>query len=281
MTSAPGFPRRPFLWLVLAGLGLSACHREAAAPKPAKAPGAAEPPAAGARIAVAAAADLKFALDEVIEEFRKSHPSTQVETTYGSSGNFFAQLSNKAPFDLYLSADMAYPRKLIEAGQAVKESEFPYAVGQIVIWVRNESSLDVQKGMDLLKDPAVKKIAIANPQHAPYGRAAEAALKHYGVYDDVKGRLVLGENIAQTAQFVDSGGADVGIIALSLALAPAMAEKGAFWPVPLEAYPPLEQGGVILNWARDRAATEELRAFLMGEEGRTILKRYGFILPEH
>ena len=203
-----------------------------------------------------------------------------VEPTYGSSGNFFAQLSNKAPFDIFLAADIDYPRKLIEQGQAVKESEFMYAIGHLVVWVRNESPLDVTGlGVQALVDPGVRKIAIANPKHAPYGRAAEAALKHLEVYGQVQDRLVLGENIAQAALFVESGAADVGIIALSLAMAPAMKEKGRYWSVPLDAYPRLEQGGAILNWARDRDATNAFRSFMTSEKGRNTLRRYGFQLP--
>ncbi|MDX2169151.1 MAG: molybdate ABC transporter substrate-binding protein [Deltaproteobacteria bacterium] len=241
---------------------------------------AAESGAAARRVNVAAAADLKFAFDEIAAAFHAANPSIEVLPTYGSSGNFFAQLSNKAPFDLYLSADIAYPKKLIEQGQGVADTAFNYAFGEIVVWVPKASALDVeQRGIEALLDPSAKKIAIANPQHAPYGRAAEAALKTLGVYDTVKDRLVLGENIAQTAQFVSSGAADVGIIALSLAVAPPMRDAGRFWRVPTDAYPPIEQGGVILQWAADRAAADALRAFMLGSEGRKILERYGFRLP--
>jgi molybdate transport system substrate-binding protein len=234
----------------------------------------------GREVRVAAAADLKFAFDDVASEFEKKHPGIKVTVTYGSSGNFFTQLSNKAPFDLFLSADIDYPHKLIESGLAVKDSEFLYAVGQIVVWVPSSSKLDLDRlGIEAVADPSVRKLAIANPKHAPYGRAAEAALKKLGVYDKVKDRLVLGENIAQTAQFVESGSADVGVIALSLALAPAMRDKGRYWTVPFDAYTRLEQGGVILEWAKDRKAAEALRAFMTADEGRAILKRHGFRLP--
>jgi molybdate transport system substrate-binding protein len=245
-----------------------------------KPPGAA--PEGGERVVtVAAAADLKFAFEEVAAEFHARHPGIQLRVTYGSSGNFFAQLSNRAPFDVFLSADIDYPRKLVEACLAAKESEFLYAVGHLVVWVRNSSTLDVEKlGIRAVLDPSVRKVAIANPRFAPYGRAAEAALKSLGVYDRVRDRLVLGENIAQTAQFVESGGADVGILALSLALAPGLREKGRYGEVPLDAYPRLEQGGAILNDARDPEAAQLLRVFLMSEAGRAILKRYGFSLPE-
>jgi molybdate transport system substrate-binding protein len=234
----------------------------------------------GREVRVAAAADLQFAFHELAAAFQKQNPGIKVTPTYGSSGNFFAQLSNDAPFDLFLSADTDYPRKLVEQGKAVKGSEFVYAVGHLVVWVPASSKLDVAKlGMRALTDPAAKKVAIANPKHAPYGRAAEAAMKKLGVYDEVKDRLVLGENVAQAAQFAESGAADVGVIALSLALAPTMRDKGRYAEVPLDAYPRLAQGGVLLSWAKDREAAEALRDFLTSAEGRAILNQYGFLPP--
>lgn len=239
------------------------------------------PPAKSRRLAIAAAADLKFALEEVRVAFHRDHPEIDVETTFGASGQLFAQLSNGAPFDLFLSADIQYPQKLIEQDLAHGDSEFQYALGHLVVWVTNDSPLDVEKlGIEAVVDERVKKIAIANPQHAPYGRASEAALKKLDVYERAQDRLVLGENIVQTAQFVESGSADIGLIALSLALAPAMKDKGRFWEVPLDAYPPLEQGGVILKRCLDRETADLFRSFLMGEQGREILKQYGFVLPK-
>ncbi|MFL5355904.1 molybdate ABC transporter substrate-binding protein [Archangium sp.] len=230
-------------------------------------------------LTIAAASDLKFALDELLKEFRAKHPGAQVQVTYGSSGNFLAQISNGAPFDLFLSADAAYPRKLAEQG-LLSDDVFSYAVGRLVVWVPKGSPLPVeQRGMDALREPAAKRIAIANPQHAPYGRAAEAAMKSKGVYDAVKDKLVLGENIAQTAQFVQSGSADVGIIALSLALAPAMKDQGRYWEVPLDAYPRMEQGGAILKRAEDPELARQFRDFLLGAEGKALLERHGFFLP--
>jgi molybdate transport system substrate-binding protein len=243
-------------------------------------PGSPGPESGKKEVRVAAAADLKFALDDVVKAFRRRQPDIDVKVTYGSSGNFFAQLSNRAPFDLFLSADVDYPRKLIEQGLADKQSEFLYAVGHLVLWVPKSSPLAVEKlGVKVLLDPSVKKVAIANPRHAPYGRAAEAALRSLGVYQQVEDKLALGDNIAQTAQFVQSGAADIGLLALSLAVAPAMRDQGRYWEVPLDAYPRLEQGGVILSWAQDRQAAQTLRSFLLGEEGRAVLKRYGFFLP--
>jgi molybdate transport system substrate-binding protein len=231
-------------------------------------------------VRVAAAADLKFALDEAVGEFHRGHPDLRVKVTYGASGNFFAQLSNRAPFDLFLSADMDYPRRLIAEGLADKESEFVYAVGHLVLWVPKDSPLDLDKlGVRAMLDPAVKKLAIANPRLAPYGRAAEAVLKKMGLFDQLKDKLVFGENIAQTAQFVETGAADAGLIALSLALAPTMRERGRFCDVPADAYPRLEQGGVILGWAADRGAVLAFQNYLASPEGKAVLRRYGFSLP--
>jgi molybdate transport system substrate-binding protein len=231
-------------------------------------------------VRVAAAADLKFAMDEIRDAFQRQHPEIEVVVTYGSSGNFYSQLSNRAPFDMFLSADLDYPRRLIQQGFGLAESEFPYAVGSIVVWVQRASPIDVEKlGIQALLDPAVRKIAVANPVHAPYGRAAEAAMQKLEVFEKVRDRLVYGENISQTAQFVESGAAEIGMISHSLAIAPALRDKGRYWEVPTDAYPPVEQGGVILSWAEDRAAADALRSFVLGEEGNLILSRYGFLPP--
>jgi molybdate transport system substrate-binding protein len=230
-------------------------------------------------VRVAAASDLKFAFDDLVAAFSKQHPEITIKPTYGSSGNFYAQLTNKAPFDVFLSADIDYPRKLIEQGLADKNSEFLYAIGHIVVWVPNDSKLDITSGLPALLDPAVRKIAIANPNYAPYGRAAEAAMKSLGVYEQVQDRLVLGENVSQAAQFVETGAADAGIIALSLALAPPLKQKGRYWEIPVDAYPRLEQGGIILSWAQNKNAAEKLKAFMIGPEGTDVLKKYGFVMP--
>jgi molybdate transport system substrate-binding protein len=231
-------------------------------------------------VRVAAAADLKFALDDLLAEFRRARPDIAVETIYGSSGNFFAQIQNGAPFDLFLSADTEYPRQLVAKGLAPPKSEFVYAVGHIVVWARRDSGPDVEKlGARALLEPSVRKVAIADPRYAPYGRAAEAALKALGLYDKVKGRLVLGDNVAQTAQFVEKGAAEVGVIGLAQALAPALREQGRFWKVPADAYPRMDQAGVVLSRVRDRAAAEAVRDYVLSEHGREVLKRYGFSTP--
>ena len=227
------------------------------------------------KLTIAAAADLHFALEEISREFRAAHPDVDLQMAYGSSGNFYAQIRNQAPFDIFLSADAEYPRKLIAEGIGARDSLFVYAAGRIVVWVPASSPLDPATA---LRAASVRHVAIANPRHAPYGRAAEAALRSLGVYDSVSGKLVLGENVAQTLEFVESGAADVGIVALSLALAPPVRRQGRYWEVPLEAYPRIEQGGVIL---KESKAAREFRSFLLEAGGRRILKEYGFFLPEN
>ena len=230
-------------------------------------------------LTVAAAADMKFALEDCLTVFRKDNPGIEVKVSYGSSGNFCTQIENGAPFDLFLSADKKYPEKLVAGGHAAADSLFPYAVGRLVVWVPKDSPIDVARlGIASLTDPAAKKVAIANPEHAPYGEAAVAAMKSLGVYDDVKEKLVLGDNIAQTAQFVESGAADIGIIALSLAVAPVMADKGRYWEVPLSAFPKMVQAGVITSQAANLADARKLEDFLKSPAGNEILKKFGFIL---
>ena len=229
-------------------------------------------------VTIAAASDLSFAFKEIVAEFEKTTGS-HVKLTLGSSGNFYAQIQNGAPFDLYFSADIGYPKKLEEAGLTVPGSLYPYAVGRIVLWAGNGSHLDLSKGLEILREPTIKKIAIANPKHAPYGRAAVAAMEHFKVYDQVKDKLILGENISQAAQFIESGACDAGIVALSLALAPAMKASGQYWEIPSNAHSPLEQGAVILKQSKNPEAAKQFLEFMKGPQGQEIMKRYGFTLP--
>lgn len=267
------------LLICLSCLIASGCRKERGTPQGASAPPATQP-AQHAQLTIAAAADLKFALEQIVQAFHKQHPDASINVSFGSSGNFYSQLSNKAPFDVFLSADASYPDKLVAAGIGDRSSEFPYAVGRIVIWVPNNSALDIpNRGFDALRSRDLRKLAIANPQHAPYGRAAEAALKAHHAWDELQGRIVLGENIAQTAQFVQTGSVDAGIIALSLALAPSLKSAGRYYLIPQSDHPPIRQAGLILPWARDRGTAEAFRDFITGPEGRSILKAYGFEPP--
>jgi molybdate transport system substrate-binding protein len=230
-------------------------------------------------ITIAAASDLTFAFKELVVEYEKAS-GNHVRLTFGSSGNFYAQIVNGAPFDLYFSADTVYPLRLENAGLTVPGSLHHYAIGRIVLWTRNDSHLELSQGFEALRGASVKKIAIANPKHAPYGRAAVAAMKRFGVYDSVKDKLVLGENISQAAQFVESGSCDIGIVALSLARSPSMQVRGTYWEIPADSHPPLEQGAVVLKSSTRQETALQFLEFLKGVQGRSILKRYGFVVPE-
>src|SRR5437016_9798867 len=235
--------------------------------------------AQGREIRVAAAADLKFAMEELSQQFEKQ-TGTRVNVTYGSSGNFFSQIQNGAPFDLFFSADIEYPRKLEAAGLTEPGTLYEYAVGRIVIWMPPDAKVDVTvQGWKALLDASVEKIAIANPEHAPYGRAAVVALQKADIYEQVKLKLIYGENISQAAQFVQSGNAQAGIVALSLAVSPAMRD-GKRWEIPQEMHPALEQGAIVLKDAKNKDSARAFLEFVKSTTGRTILATYGFAFPE-
>ena len=228
------------------------------------------------KITIAAAADLKFALDEIVVLFIKVHTTDQIETIYGSSGKFQTQIQQGAPFDMYFSADILYPRALKAEGFAASEVE-SYAMGRIALW---SASRDASKmTLNDLADPAIQKIAIANPKHAPYGKRAEEALRATGVWGKVESKLVYGENVAQTAQFVQTGNAQIGIIALSLALSPELAKLGGYALIPDRLHQPLEQGFIITKRAADNLLAGEFSRYMASKEARAIMTRYGFVLP--
>lgn len=228
-------------------------------------------------LSVAVAANLKPAMQELARAFEAARPGVEVRVTAGASGTFFAQISAGAPFDLFFSADRDYPRRIVEAGLA--EPEVVYAVGRLVVWVPAGSPLDVARsGLAALAAPAARKIAIANPALAPYGRAAEAALRAAGVYEAVKDRLVLGQSVAQAAQFAQSGAADAALLPASLAALPELA-SGIAVPVPPATHPPLEQSAVVLRAARDPALARAFLELVAGPPGREILRRHGYDLP--
>ncbi|HTN93262.1 MAG TPA: molybdate ABC transporter substrate-binding protein [Gallionella sp.] len=228
------------------------------------------------KLTIAAAADLQFALEEIIVSFRHIDPAARIETIYGSSGKFSTQIRQGAPYDLYFSADIAYPRELESEGYAASKAQ-PYAVGRIVLWSQSRDA----RAMTLadLADPAIHKIAIANPRHAPYGKRAEEALRSAGVWEKVEPKLVYGEDIAQTAQYVQSGNAQVGILALSLARSPQLAKQGSYVLISDRLHQPLLQGYIITRRAADNPLAQAFSRFMSGKEARTIMARYGFALP--
>jgi molybdate transport system substrate-binding protein len=229
-------------------------------------------------VKVAAAADLKFAMEELAEQFEKD-TGAKLDITYGSSGNFMTQIQNGAPFDLFFSADSEYPKKLEAAGLVESGTPHEYAIGHIVIWTPTDSGINAARdGWKCLLDQRVKKIAIANPQHAPYGRAAVAAMKKAGLYEQLKEKLVYGENISQAAEFVQSGNTQVGIVALSLAMSPAM-KDGNRWEVPPRLYPPIFQSVILLKASENKDAAQRFLQFVKSKAGQEILKRFGFTIP--
>lgn len=228
------------------------------------------------KIAIAAAADLKFAMDEIVTVFKKANPADEVDVIYGSSGKFHTQIQQGAPYDLFFSADIGFPRELVRSGFAASEVK-PYAFGRIVLW---SAGLDATKmTLASLTDPQLTRIAIANPKHAPYGKRAEEALRASGLWEKIEPKLVYGENIAQTAQYVQTKNAQVGIIALSLAINLALAGKGGYWLIPDKLHASLEQGFIIIKRAEGNALAKRFAAFMDSNPARAVMTKYGFVLP--
>jgi molybdate transport system substrate-binding protein len=237
-------------------------------------------PASAGVITVAAAADLSLVLKPIAENFQRQTGNT-LRLSFGSSGDCFNQIQNGAPYDVFLSADLGYPEKLAKLGFADPASLHTYAVGRLVLWVPRGSPVNLeQRGMQALLDPSVHKIAIANPQHAPYGRAAVAALRHFDMYDRLSDRLVLGENVGQAAQFAESGNAQVGMIALAHALAPSIRSLGRYWLVPMDSYPALQQGAVVLSHSKNKTLAAQFLKFLSSAESQAIFRQFGFAMPK-
>lgn len=228
------------------------------------------------KITIAAAADLKFAMDEIVASFKKASPADEIDVVYGSSGKFHTQVQQGAPYDLFFSADISFPRELAKAGLAASEVR-PYAVGRVVLW---SAGMDASKmTLASLTDPKITRIAIANPKHAPYGRRAEEALRSSGLWEKVEPKLVYGENIAHTAQFVQTGNAQVGIIALALAVNPELASKGGYWLIPDNLHNPLEQGFIITRRAEKSLLAKRFADYMGSRPARAVMTKYGFVLP--
>lgn len=229
-------------------------------------------------LTIAAASDLQGVMPEVVVAFEKT-TGKQARIVFGSSGNFFTQITNGAPFDLFFSADIDYPRRLAQAGLTTPGTLYEYATGRLVLWSLKGAPIDLSQGLRGLLAPAVRRVAIANPEHAPYGRAAVAALRHAGIYDQVRPKLVMGENISQAAQFVQSGNAEAGILALSVTRIPAIAALGQSVPLPLASYPPITQAAVILSASRQQEAAEAFLDVFKTAAVGALLKQFGFEAP--
>lgn len=228
------------------------------------------------KFTIAAASDLRFALDDIIEVYNEQHPEHDVTVIYGSSGKMTTQIINGAPYDIFFSADISFPEKLQSEGFTATDPAV-YAIGRIVIWsnVHDASQLTLN---DLATDK-VRRIAIAQPSHAPYGLRAQEAMESVGIWDQVQSKLVFGENIAHAAQMTESGAADTGIIALSLAKFPDMAAQG-YYLIDDALHNPLTQGYVVTNRGADKPAVMDFARFMETETATDIMQQYGFVLPE-
>jgi len=205
---------------------------------------------------IAAAADLQPVLPTLIDQFQKQ-TQKKVEASYASSATLATQIINGGPFALFLAADLSFPQKVIAAGLGDSAEPVPYARGTLVLWARNDSPVQ-PLSVDSLRNPSLKTVAVANPDHAPYGRAAKAAIEKLGLADTLRGKLVVAENIAQTAQYADSGNAQLGFLSLTSALTPRLSSDGKYVALPEDSYPPILQGAVVVK----NAGAEEAHQFL-------------------
>lgn len=229
-------------------------------------------------VRLAAAADLQPVLPPLLAQFQ-AKTGIHVDASYQSSGTLVTEIENGAPFDLFMAADMSYPEKIIKFGLGDRKLVTPYARGTLVLWTRNDSPFH-QLSLRTLIDPALKKLAIANPQTAPYGRAAIASLKSVSAYAKVKPKLVIAENVAQAAQFAESGNAELGLISFTAALTPQMKAAGHYFVMPKNSYPPIQQGAVVLKHAHSRDAAYKLLDFLMSPAVKKELAQRGLDPPQ-
>lgn len=227
------------------------------------------------KVNIAAAADLRYAMDNIVKAYKKANPKADIKVAYGSSGTAYQQIVNGAPYDIYFSADIMYPQKLKQQGLTATKPKL-YAIGFIVLW---SNQINILKGMSSLNDSKIRKIAIANPEHAPYGMRAEESLKYYKLYDELKNKLIMGDNISQAAQYAQTGNAEVGILALSLVMSPTMKDQGEYFLIDSKSYSPLEQAYVIIKKSVVNTETYKFAKFVATPTARAIFKSYGFKLP--
>ena len=231
-----------------------------------------------ARLTIAAASDLQTVLPQIVAGFERA-TGIKATVTFGSSGNFFAQIQNGAPFDVFLSADADYPRRLGETGAVDAATLYEYAAGRLVLWTRSDSTVNITQGLTVLRGRQVRRIAIANPAVAPYGRAAVSALRSAGLIEAVEMKLVYAENVAQAAQLVLSGNADVALIGHALALGAALKAAGHFVDVPASMHPPIAQSAGIIAASRNKENARAFIDYLKSPAATAVLQSYGFSVP--
>lgn len=247
---------------VIGGLTTAACNAVAALARP-------------AHVSVAAASNFVYALEALHVEFRKQWPDVRVTISTGASGSLFAQIAHDAPFDVFLSADMDYPRALVKAGHADGATLAPFAIGRLALWTTRPTFTLASIGK-AVRDPSAGKVAIANIETAPYGKAARQALEKLGVWPAVQSKLVIGENITQTAQFVETGNADMGFVALSLILSPKLKDRGRWIAVPPHLHAPLEHGVVATSRGMKNPAVRQYLEFLKSDAAKRVLRDFGY-----
>jgi len=229
------------------------------------------------KVNIAAAANLRYVLEEIKTAYMKQHPKAKVYITFGSSGTLVQQILNGATFDFFMAADNDFPLKLKDKGMTTGPMS-TYAFGKLAIY---STTLDVKhKGLEVLNDPSVHKIAVANPETAPYGNRSVELLKKRGLYDFLKSKIVIGENISQAVQFAFTGNAEIGFVALSLALAPEMAGKGSYYIVPQKLYEPVEQACILIKTPVLNTEAGKFKKFVMSEATHAIWEKYGYSVPK-
>jgi len=211
---------------------------------------------------------------DLTTEFKKVAPNITLAITYGASGSLYSQISNGGPFDVFLSADTGYPQKLVDSG-LTSGQVLIFGAGRLCLWTSNTTGLDLADGLAVLKDERVKKIAIANPEHAPYGKAAQAALKSAGLLDAVRSKLVMGESVEQTATFARTGAAEVALVAKSQASTAPLNTEGRSFDIPDALYQPIQHGAVVLKSAQDLTAAQTFMNFLGGPAAQPVLSSRG------
>ena len=229
-------------------------------------------------VKIVAASDLTYALKELKQRYLATHPDDKISLSLGSSGKAYTQILHGAPYDIYFSADMGYVQRLYKQGFTVDKPKV-YAYGRIGVWIPNSVGIDANRGIDTLLDPKIKKVSIANPRHAPYGRAAVEALKSRGVYNKIRDKLILGENVSQAVQFAMSGASDAAVAPLSLATASQMRSSGSFYLFPADWHKPIIQGYALLKRAKDNSSANSFEEFVNSAEARKIFEKYGFKIP--
>lgn len=237
------------------------------------------PAAIREHVSIAAASNLIYALDELNAAFTAIEPAVELTVSSGASGSLVTQISHGASYDVFLSADVEYPQALIAKGFAESRSLVIFAAGELVLWTTHPAvALDSMAAA--ISNPSVRKIAVANMDSAPYGRAAREALKQLGLFSQAEPKLVIGENITQAAQFVETGNAELGLVALSLVLSPRLKNRGHWIAVPPDTYPRLDHAAVLTSRAKNNPAASRYLAFLSSDRAREILRRFGYQVPE-